>query len=103
MYFLLQNESESYPASFKNLDHSLAKAGHVEDKYIPYSTIQHSIYQNKVKLKAGQKSKVNASHKRCSVFSGPADYLIIIMLNINRIEDQLFANLSLAFYLTISL
>jgi len=30
---LPQNESESFSASIKDLDH-LAKAGHVEDKYI---------------------------------------------------------------------
>jgi len=48
MYFLPQNESESlYPTSVNNLDHSLAKAGHVEIKYILYLTIPRSSIKTK--------------------------------------------------------
>jgi len=101
--FLPQNESESYLASVKNLDHSLAKAGHVKDKYVPFpSSHVHLSKQSKVdcwsKVKSQCKSQVGFSFH-----SGrPAD-LVIIILNKNLIEDRLFANSSLAFYLAIIL
>jgi len=64
MYFLPQNESESYPASVKNLI-----SGSRGRQIYPVSHNTAFNYQNKVKLKAGQKSKVSKSqhsHKKSS-------------------------------------